>query len=179
MPPYEHPWTIAGQGTTGLEIVEQAGDAGIELERVVVPCGGGGLTAGILIAVSSLLDGVAVHPAEPDQYDDHARSIATGERVGNDPGDFVSICDALLAEEPGELTFSVNGRLAAPGLVVTDDQVLEAMALAFHDLELVVEPGGAAALAAVLSGQVPGDGPICVVLSGGNVDPAMLGRALE
>lgn len=178
VPPYEHPWTVAGQATTGLEIAAQAKDHAVELEHTVVPCGGGGLTAGIALAMESLAPHTVVHSAEPARYDDHARSLEAGHRVENDPGDFVSICDALLAMEPGEFTFSINSPRLGQGMVVDDDSVLRAMAFAVTELKLVVEPGGAAALASLLNGSVPGTGPVCVVLSGGNVDPAMLVRAL-
>lgn len=169
--PYDDPRVIAGQGTAGLEIVEQAAEIGLVPDTVVVCCGGGGLIAGCATALRGRLPGVAVLAAEPEGHDDTARSLARGERVSNPPG-VRSICDALLASEPGELTFAINRRLLAGGLVVSDDEVRRAMAAAFAELKIVVEPGGAVALAAVLAGRIDCRGrTVAVVLSGGNVDP--------
>ncbi len=168
--PYDDPRVITGQGTVGLEIVEQAAEAGLVPDLAVVCCGGGGLIAGCATALAALVPGIAVHAAEPEGHDDTARSLARGERVANPPG-VRSICDALLAEAPGELTFAINRRLLAGGLVVTDTEVRRAVAAAFAELKIVVEPGGAVALAAVLAGRVDCRGrTVAVVLSGGNVD---------
>ena len=121
-----------------------------------------------------------VHPVEPAAYDDTRRSLARGAGGGFDPPAEGSICDALLLAEPGRLTFAINRSLLAPGLTVTDDQALDAMAVAFGELRLVVEPGGAVALAAALSGALPIEGrTIVAVATGGNVDPAVYARALE
>ena len=172
VPPYDHPWTIAGQGTAGIEIAEQCGEHGVHPDAVLVCCGGGGLTAGIGLAIAELSPGTAVHPVEPAGFDDTARSLAAGTRIENDPG-ARSICDALLAPGPGILTFAINAHIAAAGLAVDDAAVGEAMRYAWRTLKLVVEPGGAVALAAVLSGAfVARDRNTVVVLSGGNVDPA-------
>jgi threonine dehydratase len=178
LPPYDHPDTIAGQGTVGIEICEQVASLGIAPTSVLVPAGGGGLLAGVALALEQCLPGATAHPVEPAGYDDHARSLAVGERVAITPGDTTSICDALLAPIPGEITFEVNRRLAGPGVAVTDDEVLAAIRFAIEELRLVVEPGGAVALAAVLAGKAPGDGPWCLVLSGANLDPQLLLRAL-
>ena len=178
LPPYDHPDTIAGQGTVGVEIVEQAKEMGVAPASVLVPAGGGGLLAGIALALDDLMPEATAHPVEPEGSDDHARSLAAGERVAITAGSVPSICDALLAPIPGEITFAVNHRLAGPGVTVTDEEVLAAIRFAYEQMRVVAEPGGAVGLAAVLSGKAPGDGPWCVVLSGGNVDSAVLGRAL-
>ncbi|HUD90811.1 threonine/serine dehydratase [Sphingobium sp.] len=173
VPSFDDPFIIAGQGTAGLEIIDQAADAGAELTQLLVCCGGGGLTAGIATAVSARAPQIDVHTVEPARFDDTARSLRSGRRETVDP-DARSICDALLAPSPGALTFPINHALVKSGLVVTDDQVRDAMRFAFSTLKLVVEPGGAVALAALLAaGLVPErDGAIAVVLSGSNVDPA-------
>ena len=172
IPPYDHPWTIAGQGTAGIEIAEQCRDLGTVPDALLVCCGGGGLTAGIAMAMAELSPATAVHPVEPAGFDDTARSLAAGKRLGNDPA-ARSICDALLAPMPGELTFALNARYAAAGISVDDDAVRDAMRYAWRVLKLVVEPGGAVALAAILSGACDATGrTIVVMLSGGNVDPA-------
>ena len=179
VPPYDHPWILTGQGTAGLEIVEQARDAGVTLDAVAAPCSGGGLSTGIAIAVKGLSPSTSVHAGEPAGFDDLARSLIAGERVGNDKLSG-SICDALLAPTPGEVTFEVAKRLLGPGLVVTDDEVLDAMEVAFREYQIVVEPGGAVALAAALTGKLPVKGrAVAVVCSGGNVDHETLIRALS
>jgi threonine dehydratase len=176
--PYDEPMVMAGQGTCGLEIAAQAYEAGVERADVLVCCGGGGLTAGIALALEAEAPGMRVRPCEPAGFDDAARSLATGVRVTN-PSDSGSICDAILTPTPGELTFAILQRLSGPGLVVTDDDALVAMGQAFLRLKIVAEPGGAVALAAALyrAGEIEGDAVICTV-SGGNVDPAMFTRAL-
>lgn len=170
VPPYDHAWTIAGQGTVGLEISEQLRDREAGADAVLVPCGGGGLTAGICLAIAARSPATTVHPVEPAGFDDTARSLVAGERISNAP-EARSICDALLAPCPGDLTFAINRRHAAVGLVVDDDAVRAAMRYAWRSLKLVVEPGGVVALAAILSGAFDAAGrTIVVVLSGGNVD---------
>lgn len=177
--PYDDPAVIAGQGTVGLEIVAQATELGLVPDLAVVCCGGGGLIAGCATALRALLPEIRVYAAEPEGHDDTARSLARGERVANPPG-VRSICDALLAPEPGELTFAINRRLLAGGLVVSDAEVRRAMALAFSELKVVVEPGGAVALGAVLAGRIDCRGKtVAVVLSGGNVDPDLYARVLQ
>lgn len=170
VPSFDDPYIIAGQGTAGLEIMEQASDAGAAIGRVLVCCGGGGLVAGIATAVKDVQPDVAIYSVEPQAFDDTARSLASGQRE-TVSADARSICDALLAPNPGELTFPINKALLAGGLSVADDQVRTAMRFAFHSMKLVIEPGGAVALAAVLEGLgAPADGATVVVLSGGNVD---------
>jgi len=179
VPPYDHPDTIAGQGTIGLEIASQCRALGIRPDAVIAPCGGGGMIAGVSLALEHGLPGVPVHPAEPQASDDTKKSLEAGERVQL-KGPIRSVCDSLLGAIPGELTFVINRRTLAPGLVVQDAEALEAVRIAFEDLKLVVEPGGAAALATLTSGVFPCHGKtIVVVASGGNVDTAMFARALS
>jgi threonine dehydratase len=172
--PFDAPQVIAGQGTCGLEIAEQAAEAGITAAQVITCCGGGGLTAGIALA----LEGSAfrVHPAEPAGFDDTARSLASGRRERNAAATG-SVCDAIVTPSPGEITFPILQRLCGPGHVVSDDQALRAMALAFQHLRLVLEPGGAVALAAALWGQDLPETVICTA-SGGNVDPDVFAAAI-
>lgn len=176
--PFEDRDVIAGQGTVGLEIAADCRALGATPDAVLVPASGGGLVAGVALALADVFPGVAVHTVEPADFDDHARSLAAGAIVANDRGG-VSIADALLAPRPGDTTFGINSRLLAPGLVATEAQMLAAVGFALAELKLVVEPGGAAGLAALLAGALPGAGrTIVVVLSGGNADPAIIARAL-
>jgi len=178
VPSFDDPHVIAGQGTAGLEIVEQSRALGLALDDVIACCSGGGLVAGIALAVTGLSPGTRIWCAEPAGFDDHARSLAAGHRVRNAPG-AQSICDALLAPEPGELTFAINAQRLAGGCVVTDDEVRAAIAYAARVLKLVVEPGGAVALASVLSGKLEvRDRTVAVVLSGGNIEDATLAGIL-
>lgn len=178
-PPYDHPHTIAGQGSCGLEIAEQAAALGAGLDKMLVCCGGGGLTAGISLALSEKSPGTEIYTVEPDGFDDTARSLQAGERLRN-AREGGSICDAILTPTPGEITFEINRRLLAGGLSVTEDEVRDAMRFAFNRLKLVVEPGGAVALAAVLSGKIATQGKTtAITLSGGNVDPALFASILE
>jgi threonine dehydratase len=171
--PYDHPDVIAGQGTVGLEIVAQAKEQGALPEAALICCGGGGLIAGAGLALKTLIPGIAIHSVEPENFDDTARSLAAGERLANTPGGN-SICDALLAPMPGELTFALNRDQVTSSFAVSDGEVKAAMALAFEHLKVVVEPGGAVALAAALNRRIQTAGrTIAVVLSGGNVDPAL------
>ena len=178
VPPYDDPHIIAGQGTTGLELARQAQALSAPLDAVLAPCSGGGLLGGVATAVRHLSPRTEVYSAEPAGLDDLARSLKAGERVRNAP-DARSFCDALMAPTPGELTFPIHKALLAGGVAVTDEEVAQAMAYAFSVLKLVVEPGGAVGLAAVLSGKLPTTGrTIAVVLSGGNVDPATFTEVL-
>ncbi|WP_410534834.1 pyridoxal-phosphate dependent enzyme [Streptomyces sp. KL2] len=164
IPPYEHPHIIAGQGTAALELIEEAG----ELDALVAPVGGGGLIAGSATAAKGLLPGVRVIGVEPEAGDDTRRSLEAGRRVSIPVPR--TIADGLAAETPGELTFSVNRRLVDEIVLVGDDRIREAMRLAFERLKTVVEPSGAAALAAVLAGLPdPLPSRIGVILSGGNI----------
>lgn len=173
VPSYDDRHVIAGQGTVGLEVFEAAKDLGTEINAILVPCSGGGLAAGCALVKEALNPSTQLFTVEPTDFDDTARSLSAGQRMENDP-DARSICDALLMSPPGELTFEINNKFVTGGLSVTDDDVREAMQFAFQHLKLVVEPGGAVALASVLSGQVPVAGRVtAVVLSGGNVDPSL------
>ena len=176
--PYDEPAVIAGQGTCGLEIAAQARAAGVETADVLVCCGGGGLAAGIALALEGDAPGLRVRPVEPEAADDTRRSLAAGTRLAVE-GVPDTICDAIVTPMPGALTFPVLARLAGPGLAVDDAAVLGAMRVALERLKIVVEPGGAVALAAALGGAGGPDGePVVCVASGGNVDAAMLSRAL-
>jgi len=178
VPSFDDPYIIAGQGTAGLEIVEQAQEADADIAQVLVCCGGGGLVGGIATAIRDRLPHVSVYSVEPEAFDDTARSLASGKREAV-PAGAGSICDALLSPMPGELTFPINHSLLAGGLSVSDDEVRNAMRYAFEVLKLVVEPGGAVALAALLSGKAPpADGATVVVVSGANVDPAMFAEII-
>ena len=174
VPPYEHPWIIAGQGTAGLELVQDMDARGETLDAVLVCTGGGGLTAGIALAVRELMPDAKLYACEPEGFDDYGRSIAAGERVSNAPG-ATSICDAIVTPTPGELTFSVNQPRLAGGFAVSEDEVRAAVRFAFETLKLVVEPGGAVALAALLAGKLDCRGKtVAATLSGGNADAAMM-----
>jgi len=174
--PYDAPATIAGQGTCGLEMAAQCRELGLTPDLAVVCCGGGGLVAGSAIALTASYPALAIYTAEPDGFDDTKRSLERGERVAVAPG-ATSVCDALLAPMPGELTFAINRRLLAGALAVSDAEVAHAMRVAFEQLKLVVEPGGAVALAAILTGKLDVRGKTAlVVLSGGNVDAASFHR---
>lgn len=180
VPPYEDPHIIAGQGTVGLEMAAQAQDLhGVKLDAVLVPCGGGGLISGCALALAGASCGTKVYCVEPEGFDDTARSLATGTRQQSIKG-ATSLCDALMAPTPGELTFQINRRLLAGGFAVNDEMVLAAMLFAWRELKLVIEPGGAVALAAVLHGAIDCTGKtIGIVLSGGNVDAEIYRRALK
>jgi threonine dehydratase len=173
VPPYDDPLIIAGQGTAGREIIEDLEVLGLAPDAVVVTASGGGLTAGIALAVKARVPEARVYTAEPEGFDDHARSFRSGAREKN-AALTGTICDALMAQTPGELTFAINRTLVTEGAAVSDEEVGAAVAFAFRELKLVVEPGGAVALAALLSGKIDVKGKIAVaVLSGGNVDPGL------
>ena len=178
IPPFDHPEVIAGQGTTGLELAKQAGAAGVAAAEVLVPCGGGGLSAGIALALEAEAPALRVRTVEPAGFDDMARSLASGRRERN-AASTGSLCDAILTPAPGALTFPVLSRLALPGLAVSDAEALRAMEAAFRHLKIVLEPGGAVALAAALFRPEAVTGEAVIVLAtGGNVDAAMFSHAL-
>lgn len=179
VPSYDDPLIIAGQGTVGLELADQAGDLGARLDAVLIPCGGGGLSSGCALALSEICPEVQVFSIEPEGFDDTARSLAAGERLTNEAGGR-TFCDALVLPTPGELTFSINRKMLTGGLSVSDAETARAMKVAFHYLKLVVEPGGAVALAAALSGAYDGRGKTVVVIcSGGNVDASVFAKAIK
>lgn len=179
VPPYNHEHIVAGQGTVGLEIMQQCEELGLVPDQVLVNCSGGGLTAGCAVAVNALAADARIYPVEPEDFDDTRRSMLSGNMEVNDP-DARTICDALMSSPPGEVTFAINKRLATEVLTVSDDDVRDAIRFAFRHLKLVVEPGGAAALAAVLAGKLDfRDQVTAVVLSGGNIDAALFASIQE
>jgi threonine dehydratase len=170
IPPYEHPDVIAGQGTLALELCADAKAAGLGMDALLVCTGGGGLVAGCALALQGVSPETRVFSVEPEGWDDTARSLRSGQRERNDMLGS-KFCDALLTPTPGELTFSINRRLLAGGLVVDEGAVRAAMRFAYAHLKLVVEPGGAVGLAALLAGRFDARGlTVGVVLSGGNID---------
>lgn len=171
--PFDHPQVIAGQGSVGLEIAEQARAEGVEAAQVLVCCGGGGLTSGIALALERQAPQMQVRPVEPAGFDDVAQSLATGQVVENPTRS--GLCDAIVTPRPGKLTWPILQRLCGAGLVVSDEEAQRAMVLAHDRLKLVLEPGGAVALAAALfhPAQISGEAVI-VTASGGNVDRAVL-----
>lgn len=178
VPSFDDPHIIAGQGTVGLELMAQAAAMGRVPDDVIVCCSGGGLVSGCALAVKDEAPSTRVFTAEPEDFDDARRSLASGQRERNLPGGH-SICDALQAPSPGVITFELMRRLVAGGLVVSDDEVRRAMAWAWREIKVVVEPGGAVALAAVLAGRMDFRGrTVAVVVSGGNVDAEQYCAAL-
>jgi threonine dehydratase len=176
VPPYDDPQIIAGQGTTGREIVEDLAALGLVPDVIVVTASGGGLTAGVALAVKARVPQARVFTAEPENFDDHARSFRSGRRESN-AAPTGTICDALMARTPGELTFAINRTLVGEGVSASEEEVARAVSFAFRELKLVVEPGGAVALAALMAGKIDIAGKVAVaVLSGGNVDPEVFHR---
>ena len=176
--PYDDPFVIAGQGTAGREIAEDMAALGIAPDIVIAPVSGGGLIAGVATAIKARFPQASVMSAEPEAFDDHARSRRAGKREAHD-GKGRTICDALMAAMPGEITFSINGRLLTKGLVASDAEVGLAVGFAFRELKLVVEPGGSVGLAALLAGRIDTAGKnIVIVLSGGNVDADMFAKLI-
>ena len=176
--PFDEPLVIAGQGTTGLEIAEQAREEGIETADVLVPAGGGGLASGVALALEAKAPGLRVRTCEPVGFDDFARSLEAGsiQRNARQTG---SICDAIVTPQPGSLTFPILSRLAGSGIAVSDDEALQAVVLALTRLKIAVEPGGAVALAAALfHGESLGD-TVVVIASGGNIDSDVLAEAIR
>ena len=177
VPPFDDPLVIAGQGTAGREICEDLDQLGLKPEVAVVGASGGGLIAGIALAMKARVPGVKFYSAEPEGFDDTARSFASGQRERN-PRMSGTICDALMTETPGRITWEINRRLVGQGVSASDAEVGVAVAFAFRELKLVVEPGGAIGLAALLAGKVDIKGKVVVaVLSGGNVDADLFCKA--
>ncbi|MFT5539917.1 MAG: threonine dehydratase [Alphaproteobacteria bacterium] len=186
VPPFDHEQVIAGQGTIGLEIMAQAEEIGATPDAVVIPCGGGGLTAGIATALKALAPASEIFMAEPTAYDDTRRSMDAGERCAVDlsPGHATTFCDALTSPMPGEITFPINQRHVSWVLAITDDDVCRGLYAAFSDLKLVLEPSGAIGLAALVTGALAQERDIrgktiVVVASGGNIDAATFADALQ
>lgn len=178
VPAFDDPHIIAGQGTVGLEMARQARALGAELDLAIAPISGGGLVSGISLALKALSPRTEVWGVEPALFDDTRRSLEAGERVTVKP-EGRSLCDALESPAPGEITFPIMRRNLAGAVGVTDAEVAEAMRTAFGMLKLVVEPGGAVGLAALLAGRIEARGrTVGLVLSGGNVDPAMFANAI-
>lgn len=178
VPPYDDPKIIAGQGTAGREVCEDLMARGGAPDIVVAPASGGGLIAGIAIATKARFPDATIMTAEPAGFDDHARSFASGHREPH-RAEGTTICDALMATIPGEITFAINERLVTRGVTASDDEVGHAVAFAFREFKLVVEPGGAVALAALLAGRIDARGKtVVIVLSGGNVDADMFARLI-
>ena len=173
VPPFDDPRIIAGQGTAALELIEDVG----ALDLLLVPLSGGGLLAGSALAAIGLAPGIAVYGVEPAAGDDWVRSLAAGERVSIPVPE--TIADGLQTTAPGELTFPIVRALCAGVVTVSDDELRDAMRFAFERMKLVVEPSGAAALAALLNGRVEARGKrVGLILSGGNVDPATFARLI-
>ncbi|HEV7637146.1 MAG TPA: threonine/serine dehydratase [Bradyrhizobium sp.] len=176
--PYDDPFVIAGQGTVGREIAEDMAARGITPDIVVAPASGGGLVAGVATAIKARYPQAMLMSAEPDTFDDHARSLRAGKREPHGSKGR-TICDALMAAIPGEITFAINSRLLAKGVTASDAEVGEAVGFAFRELKLAVEPGGAVGLAALLAGHIDARGKnVVIVLSGGNVDADMFARLI-
>ena len=176
--PYDDPFIIAGQGTAGREIAEDMAALGITPDIVVAQASGGGLIAGISTAVKAKFPQTKMIVAEPKDYDDHALSLRAGKREAHH-AKHRTICDALMAEMPGEITFAINSKLLAGGVTASDEEVGAAIAFAFRELKLVVEPGGAVGLAALLSGRLDAQGKnVVIVLSGGNVDADLYAKLI-
>ncbi len=176
--PFNDRDVIAGQGTAGLELMRQAADSVLLPDIVVVPCGGGGLSSGVGIAVKAVAPAAEIWAVEPEDSDDYRRSLAAGRIIANETVSG-SVGDSLLAKAPGAIGFALNQRQLAGVVTVDDRAMLDAVAFAYHELKLVVEPGGAAAMAAVLSGKIVTKGrTVAIILSGGNIDPTMMARAL-
>jgi threonine dehydratase len=178
VPPYDDRKVIAGQGTVGREIAEDLDALGITPDIVIAPASGGGLVAGVATAIKARYPEALVMSAEPENFDDHARSLRAGKREPHQ-AQGRTICDALMATVPGEITFAINQRLLAQGVTATDAEVAAAVAFVSRELKLVVEPGGAVGLAALLAGHVDARGKtVVIVLSGGNVDADMYAKLI-
>jgi threonine dehydratase len=179
VPPFDDPKIIAGQGTVGREIADDLIALNVTPDIISAPASGGGLMAGIALATRAKFPNVTLMTAEPDGFDDHARSFAAGQREAHSHKG-KTICDALMATIPGEITFAVNSKLVARGVTATDAEVGKAVAFAFREFKLVVEPGGAVPLAALMQGRMDAKGKtVVIVLSGGNVDADLFAQLIE
>ncbi|MGQ0430746.1 MAG: threonine ammonia-lyase [Gammaproteobacteria bacterium] len=179
VPAFDDPHIVAGQGTAGLELMQQAEELGLTPDQVLIGASGGGLASGSALAIRSMSRATDVYAVEPEAFDDIRRSLAAGQRLKNPP-EARSICDALMSSPCGAIPFELMRQHLAGALAVSDDEVLAAMAWAFRNLKLVVEPGGAVSLAAVLAGKLPLAGRTTAILvTGGNVDPETFCRALQ
>jgi len=178
VPPYDDPLIIAGQGTIGREIVEDLARAGLVPDIVVIGASGGGLAAGISLGVKAKVPDAKLYTVEPEGFDDTRRSFESGKRESNARLSG-TICDALMSATPGELTFPITQRLIGQGMTASDAEVARAVRYAFEELKLVVEPGGAIGLAALLAGKLDVKGKVVVgILSGGNVDAALFAKLI-
>ena len=178
VPPFDDPFVIAGQGTAGREICEDLEKLGLKPDVAVVGASGGGLIAGIALAMKARVPGVKFYSAEPEGFDDTMRSFKSGQREVN-PRMSGTICDALMTSTPGVITWEINRRLVGEGVSASDEEVGRAVAFAFRELKLVVEPGGAIGLAALLAGKLDIKGKVvAAVLSGGNVDAELFHRLI-
>ena len=176
--PYDDPFVIAGQGTAGREIAEDMEKLGVSPDVVVAPASGGGLIAGVATAVKARFPLAEVIVAEPEAFDDHTISLRAGKREAHAAGGR-TICDALMAAIPGEITFAINSKLLSGGVTASDAEVGEAVRFAYRELKLVVEPGGAVGLAALLAGKIEAAGKnVVIVLSGGNVDADLYAKLI-
>ncbi|MGB0960540.1 MAG: threonine ammonia-lyase [Halocynthiibacter sp.] len=176
--PFDDPLVIAGQGTVGIEIADDMSRLGLTSVDVFVPCGGGGLTSGIAVALKTRLPEATISPVEPDGFDDVRRSLIAGTPVANAQKSG-SICDAILTQSPGEITFPILKQHCNAGISVTDEDCLHAIALAHHHLGLKIEPGGAVALAAALfHPHMSAHDVVIAVASGGNIDPSLFETTL-
>lgn len=177
--PYNDPFVIAGQGTVGLEIADDCAVLGVEPEIVLVPCSGGGLTAGVTLAVTERFPAARIYAAEPEGFDDYARSLKSGTRERN-ARPSGSVCDALLVPQPGPIGFEINRKRLAGAVAASDPEALAGAGLCFDELRLVVEPSGAVGLAALLAGRIEvGGRTVVIVLSGGNIADDTLAEALS
>ena len=179
VPSFDDPYIIAGQGTVGLEVAEEAERMNVSFDALITCIGGGGLCAGISLAMNELSLETEIYGAEPEKYNDHQMSLRAGKRIGliETPH---TLCDALMTPKPGELTFAINQHSLTDVFSVSDDDCLRAMAIGKKELDVTLEPGGAVAFASLLNGNIGQQNKnICVILSGGNVDPKILKRALD
>ena len=179
IPPYDHKEIIAGQGTLGVEIIEQLEEMKFKPDIILCCCGGGGLIAGVASAIISKWKNAKVHPVEPTFWDDTKISLENNQRYKIKNKKY-SICDALLAETPGKLTFNINKKLLSKGISVTDKEVMKAIQIGYEWLKMVIEPGGAVALAASINNiELVRNKNVLVILSGGNIDQEIFTKSLN